>query len=118
MQSGSFWAFREAAELPDYEQEAPDVRVLWDKCHTARRPHLCDRCNEEISPGTTYRSIGHVIDGVFETMKMHGAVGGYPSSCPRFAERDRKDLADQFAADQALYFPADGSNEESQTNGS
>jgi hypothetical protein len=105
MQSGSYWAFREAAELPDYEQDIPVVKVLWSKVHTARRPHLCTACGEGIAPGTVYRSQGFLVDDVFETSKLHGAVGGYPSACPKFAELDRKELADQFEADRQRYFP-------------
>lgn len=105
MQSGSFWAFREAAELPDYEQDIPVVKMLWNKTHTARRPHLCTACHDEIAPGSIYRSQGWLIDGVFEASKLHGAHGGYPSPCPRWSEKDRQELADQFAADQARYFP-------------
>ena len=106
MQSGSFWAYREAAEPPDYDQDVPDVKVLWNKSHVARRPHLCDTCNEVIAPGTLYRSSGWIIDGKFEASKTHGA-GGYPSTCPKLAERDRKELADQFEADRAAFFPAE-----------
>lgn len=105
MQSGSFWAYREAAELPDYDQDVPDVKVLWNKSHVAQRPHLCDVCNEEIATGTLYRSAGWIIDGTFETSKTHGA-GGYPSTCPRFAEQDRQQPAEQFEADRAEFFPA------------
>lgn len=109
MQSGSYWAYREAAELPDYDREAPDVRTLWDKQHTARRPHLCDLCGEEIAPGTRYRSVGIVMDGEFATQKMHGLGWGASavSPCPKFAERDRKELAEQFEADRQQYFPSD-----------
>lgn len=105
MQSGSFWAFREAAELPDYDPQEPDLTSLWDKVHVARKPHLCTACGEEIAVGTRYRSIGFIMDGRFETIKEHGH--GYPSSCPKWADRDRADLADQFEKDRAEFFPAE-----------
>jgi hypothetical protein len=106
MQSGSYWAFREAAELPDYDPQEPDFTSLWDKSHIARRPHLCTICGDEIAPGSRYRSIGFLMDGAFETQKIHGVVG-LPSTCPKWAERDRKELADQFEKDRAEFFPAE-----------
>jgi hypothetical protein len=106
MQSGSYWAFREAAELPDYDRYEPDFTSLWDKSHVARKPHLCSVCGEEIAPGSRYRSIGFLMDGRFETQKVHGVVG-FPSTCPRWAERDRRELADQFDRDAADFFPTE-----------
>lgn len=100
MQSGSYWAYRGAAELPDYDRDIPDVKVLWNKSHTARKPHLCDGCGDEIAPGTVYRSSGWIIDGEFQTQKTHG------ETCPRFAERERKELAEQFEADRQRFFPS------------
>jgi hypothetical protein len=109
MSSGSYWAFREAAELPDRDYEGPDVRVLWDKTHAARRPHLCSLCDEEIPAGARYRSLGQIVDGDFEVMKMHGrGYGEYPSACPKFRPRDLADIAAeeaQYQADQQRYFP-------------
>lgn len=110
MQSGSYWAYRSAGEIPDRDHDAPTVRILWDKKHVARRAHLCSLCDEEISPGTPYRSVGVIVDGEFETQKSHGAfgAGAYPSQCPRFAERDREDIAAQFEADRLLLNPTKG----------
>jgi hypothetical protein len=107
MSSGSYWAFREAAELPDYERDEPDFISLWDNVHVARKPHLCTVCGEEIAPGTRYRSLGFIMDGRFETQKVHGDPG-YPSTCPKWAERDRKELEAQFEADRQQFFPAEG----------
>lgn len=106
MQSGSFWAYREAAELPDYDPQEPDFTSLWDKSHVARRSHLCTVCGEEIASGSRYRSIGFIMDGRFEAQKVHGVVG-FPSTCPKFAERDRRELAEQFEKDRAKFFPAE-----------
>jgi hypothetical protein len=104
MQSGSYWAYRSAAELPDYEQEAPDWKGLWDKQHVARRPHECSACGDEIAPGTKYRSIGGLMDGLFETSKFH--LG----QCPRFAEREKAELARQFEEDRERFFPSPASD--------
>lgn len=107
--SGSFWAYREAAEIPDRDDCAPDIRILWDKVHTARKPHLCDGCGDEIAPGSRYRSVGLIMDGARLTQKTHGEG---PTTCPRFAERDRlraererAELAEQFEKDRAEFFP-------------
>lgn len=88
--------------------DCPDVKTLWDKCHIARRQHLCTACGEEISSGVKYRSTGLLVDGVLDVQKLHG-VGGYPSSCPRFADRDRAELSAQFEQDQAQFFPTGAS---------
>jgi hypothetical protein len=103
--SGSYWAYRSAAELPDYDPEPPTVQVLWDKRHTARRAHLCSLCGEAIAPGTRYRSIGVIIDGEFLTQKEHGLGWGANavSPCPKFAARDHQELAAQYEADKALF---------------
>lgn len=106
MSSGSFWAFREAAEIPDRDDHWPDVKTLWDKCHVARKPHLCTACGEEISPGARYRSAGIIVDGDFAVHKTHGDAG-YPSACPRYAERDRAELAAQFETDRKDCFPTE-----------
>jgi hypothetical protein len=113
MQSGSFWAFREAAELPDYEPPEHDFTSLWDKVHVARKPHLCSVCREEIAPGARYRSIGFILDGRFEAMKEHGD-GGYPSTCPKWAGRDRQEMEAQFEADRADFFPAESPRPQSE----
>lgn len=99
MQSGSYWAYRSAAELPDYEQEAPDWRGLWDKKPVARRPHLCSCCGGEIPTGTRYRSVGGLMDGVFEASKWHIV-------CP-LSERERAELEQQFEEDRQRFFPSE-----------
>lgn len=104
MQSGSYWAYREAAELQDRDDYPPQMHVLWDKRHTARKAHLCAICDEEISPGSRYRSVGMIYEGVFEVQKTH-----FPVNCPRFAERDRAELAAQFEADRDQFFPPESS---------
>ncbi|UPT53180.1 hypothetical protein [Synechococcus phage Ssp-JY42] len=86
----------------EWQDDWPTQTVLWDKRHKARRPHLCDMCNEEIAVGSMYRSVGVIVDGEFSTFKNHG-FGGYPPNCPRFAELHAKELADQFEADRALF---------------
>lgn len=85
---------------------APDVRVIWNKTPKARKPHLCDLCNEEIAVGEVYSSMGVITDGVFEATKMHRWAGGYPSGCPTRGARDRAEAEAQFAADQEAFFPA------------
>ena len=72
-------------------EAAPDIVVLWDKTPKARRPHLCDACNEEIAPGTVYESRGWREDGEFKTEKLHRWAYQHPSGCPRFAERDKRE---------------------------
>lgn len=101
----SYAAFRSAAEIPDHDWEPPTVRVLWNKTPMARRPHLCCICGEEIAAGTRYESVGVLIDGDFEATKQHLRTTDHVSGCPRFAERDKAELAAQFAADKAAFFP-------------
>jgi hypothetical protein len=90
---------------------APDVRVVWDKTPTARLPHLCDVCNEEITPGTVYESVGYYEDGEFVTQKRHRWAYQYPSGCPRFAERDRREAEAEATAPLAPTNPQEPADE-------
>ena len=85
---------------------APVVRVLWNKTHKARYAHICDTCGDEIAAGTTYHSVGVIVDGHFSTQKTHGK-GGWPSACSRLDDRDRKEAAEQFERDKQRFFPED-----------
>ena len=68
--------------MRDWQDDGvPDVVTVWDKAHTAKRPHLCSLCNQEIAPGSRYRNAGILVDGVLEQFKMHGETA-YPRSCP------------------------------------
>jgi hypothetical protein len=87
----------------DNVDQAPDVTVLWERSPVARIVHLCDRCNDEIAPGTRYCSTGLRVDGVFEYIKTHVGAYRYPSGCPSVGARDRADEAAQFKADRALF---------------
>lgn len=82
---------------------APDVRLLWHKRPVARKPHLCDHCNDEIAPGTRYESIGLLSDGTFQFEKLHLFAHHCPSGCPRFRNRERAELEAQFK-DDAKHF--------------
>lgn len=85
---------------------APTVTVLWDKTPKAKKPHLCDACNEEIAVGEVYKSTGVIEDGVFQATKMHRWAYGYPSGCPRKARKNRAEAEAQFRADAECFFPA------------
>jgi len=101
MQSGSFWAFREAAEIPDRDDGAPDWRLLSEKVSTRRKgPILCTFCNDPINVGDRYRTVSAMEDGRFVLIQQH------TPSCPRFAIKDRAEAADQFERDKALFPPA------------
>lgn len=91
--SGSFWSFRAAAELPDYDYEGPDIRVLWDKTPKARKAHRCDACGEEIAAGEVYESRGYTEDGAFKAEKLHRWAYLYPSGCPTRGALDAAEIA-------------------------
>lgn len=107
MQSGSFWAFREAAEVPDYDPDIPVVKALWNKRPVARVPHQCTACGGEISPGTQYENHGYLIDGEFEQTKQHmrSPTPGV-SGCPKYAAKDIADLEAQFEEDRRAFATA------------
>lgn len=72
----------------DWQGEAPSITVLWDKRPKARRPHLCDRCNDEVAVGQQYESRGWREDGEFKSEKLHLFAHRYPSGCPSIKPRD------------------------------
>lgn len=72
--------------------DAPEVLVLWDRAHTARKPRECSMCNEAINPGEKYHSTGMRVDGVFEHFVRHQYGERYPSGCPKLRERDLQDM--------------------------
>jgi len=72
--------------------DAPDIRVLWDKRPQARKPYVCARCGDAIEVGQKYASTGIVLDGTFEARKTHLYADYYPSGCPRLGEKDRAEI--------------------------
>lgn len=100
MQSGSFWAYREAAEIPDRDDSAPHWRMLSSRTHMrGPKPILCDTCNLQIAGGHLYRCVTALEDGKFVMIRHH-------VRCPdRAFAKERADLAAQFAKDQAELFP-------------
>lgn len=84
---------------------APSVTVIWDKTPVARIPHLCAHCGGKIEPGTRYQSVGRIVDGKFEAEKTHRWAYQYPSGCPGIGDKDKAELADQYARDKAEIFP-------------
>ncbi|ARR53453.1 hypothetical protein HY78_08455 [Rhizorhabdus wittichii DC-6] len=81
--------------------EAPEVIVLWDRKPTARRPHRCDRCGEEIGLGERYESTGVKTDGQFEHLKRHLGAYAWPSHCPSLRAKELAEIAADEAADLA-----------------
>ena len=88
------------------EYEGPDIVMLWDKKPTARCRHLCDHCNEEISPGTKYESVGYTEDGEFKAEKRHLYAYSDPSGCPKYHERDLARLKVEAERDAEFFNPS------------
>lgn len=82
-------------------QDWPDIRVLWERKPTARKPHRCDRCAEEIRIGERYEDTGLINDGVFERLKHHLGAYAWPSHCPALREKDLAELAAEEQRDRA-----------------
>jgi hypothetical protein len=72
MQSGSYWSFRAAAEIPDYEEpeyDKPDfLRVTRQR---AAKRHLCDACKTPIEQGELYQVTALKIEGEFIFERRH-----------------------------------------------
>jgi hypothetical protein len=79
--------------------EAPDIRILWDKTPVARKQYRCDRCGEMIEPGTKYSTVGLREDGAFRHDRTHRFANFYPSGCPTLGERDRAEIAKDHSDD-------------------
>ena len=81
-------------------QDAPDIRILWQKASRARKEYHCDRCGDALPVGELYESLGIIIDGEFRHERTHCGP-----MCPH--ERVKalaEDLA-QYNADKVRYFP-------------
>lgn len=75
-----------------WDYEGPDIVLLWEKTPKARKPHLCDRCNEPIAVGEQYESAGWREDGEFQFRKCHRWAYHYPSGCPSIGAKDKAEL--------------------------
>lgn len=86
-----------------HPQDAPDVVMLWDRTHTARKSRECQMCHEQIEIGQRYQSTGMRVDGVFEHWVRHENGERYPSGCPKLGAIDKAEAEEQFSKDQALW---------------
>ena len=61
---------------------APDIVVLKDTTHTARKRHPCGVCGGTIHSGDRYSAVAVVTDGDFEYFRMHISQQCHHGGCP------------------------------------
>lgn len=106
MQSGSYWAYREAGAFDQDPDEGLEVRVLSSGEHTARKAHGCAGCEGLIEPGQRYGKTVMLDEGRFEIQRVHADAGECQASRLAVEARRKAEAKAMFEAEAKAMFEA------------